>query len=60
VPDADQGREPLPITGNVPDAREPPSGCRFRDRCPQAFDRCAQEVPALRATADGHRVARAV
>lgn len=29
VPDADQSLAPLPITGNVPDAREPPSGCRF-------------------------------
>ena len=50
-------RAPLPISGNVPDAREPPSGCRFRDRCPHAFARCAEETPALRATADGHRVA---
>ena len=49
VPDADQSHAPLPITGNVPDAREPPSGCRFRDRCPHAFDRCAVETPALRA-----------
>ena|SRR6476469_439970 len=57
VPDADQSRTPLPISGNVPDAREPPSGCRFRDRCPHAFARCAEETPALRVTADGHRVA---
>ena len=57
VPDANQSHAPLPITGNVPDAREPPSGCRFRDRCPHAFDRCAVETPALRETADGHRVA---
>jgi oligopeptide/dipeptide ABC transporter ATP-binding protein len=57
VPDADQPRVPLPISGNVPDAREPPSGCRFRDRCPHAFARCAEETPALRATYDGHRVA---
>ena len=55
VPDADQSRAPLPITGNVPDAREPPSGCRFRDRCPHAFARCAAETPAL-GTAAGHRV----
>ena len=53
VPDADQSRAPLPITGNVPDAREPPSGCRFRDRCPHAFARCAEEAPALRTTRDG-------
>ena len=44
-------------SGNVPDAREPPSGCRFRDRCPHAFARCAEETPALRTTDDGHRVA---
>jgi oligopeptide/dipeptide ABC transporter ATP-binding protein len=50
-------RAPLPISGNVPDAREPPSGCRFRDRCPHAFARCAEEVPTLRRTAEGHRVA---
>ena len=47
----------LPITGSVPDAREPPSGCRFRDRCPHAFARCAVEMPALRRTSDGHSVA---
>jgi oligopeptide/dipeptide ABC transporter ATP-binding protein len=57
VPDADQSRAPLPITGNVPDARDPPSGCHFRDRCPHAMARCANETPALRAVADGHRVA---
>lgn len=57
VPDADQSRAPLPISGNVPDAREPPSGCRFRDRCPRAMARCAEETPGLRPIADGHRVA---
>lgn len=57
VPDPDQSRAPLPIKGNVPDAREPPSGCRFRDRCPHAFARCTDEPPPLRAIADGHRVA---
>jgi peptide/nickel transport system ATP-binding protein len=57
VPDADQSRAPLPIKGNVPDARDPPSGCHFRDRCPHAMARCANESPALRTVADGHRVA---
>jgi oligopeptide/dipeptide ABC transporter ATP-binding protein len=57
VPDADQARAPLPIKGNVPDARELPSGCHFRDRCPHAMPRCAEVTPALRAVADGHRVA---
>ena len=45
VPHPDQSREALPIRGGAPDARNPPSGCRFRDRCPHAFDRCAAEVP---------------
>jgi oligopeptide/dipeptide ABC transporter ATP-binding protein len=53
VPRVDQPRDPLPISGNVPDARHPPSGCRFRDRCPQAFSRCAEEDPPLRPGGDG-------
>ncbi len=57
VPDADQSRQPLPIKGNVPDAREPPSGCSFRDRCPYAMARCAAETPQLRPAAGGHHVA---
>jgi oligopeptide/dipeptide ABC transporter ATP-binding protein len=57
VPDVDQSRAKLPISGSVPDAREPPSGCRFRDRCPYAMARCAEEVPLLRPAAGGHLVA---
>jgi oligopeptide/dipeptide ABC transporter ATP-binding protein len=57
VPDADQPRAPLPISGSVPDAREPPSGCRFRDRCPRAAALCADEPPPLRPIAAGHSVA---
>jgi oligopeptide/dipeptide ABC transporter ATP-binding protein len=57
VPRVDQSHAPLPIKGNVPDARKPPSGCRFHDRCPFVFDRCRTEVPLLRAVAPDHRVA---
>ena len=57
IPRVDQTREPLPIRGNVPDARNPPSGCRFRDRCPIAVARCSEEVPMLREVAPGHRAA---
>lgn len=57
VPRVDQDRGALPITGMIPDARNPPSGCRFRDRCPYAMQRCAEEVPALRELAPGHRAA---
>jgi len=57
VPRVDQDRGALPITGMIPDARNPPSGCRFRDRCPYAEPRCAEAVPALRELAPGHRAA---
>lgn len=57
VPDADQPRAPLPIKGNVPDARDPPSGCAFRDRCPYAMPRCAEETPELRPIAGDRRMA---
>lgn len=57
VPRVDQSRDPLPITGNVPDSRSPPSGCRFRDRCPLAAPRCAEEAPTLRDLGDGVRAA---
>ena len=57
VPRVDQSHDPLPIAGNVPDARSPPSGCRFRDRCPMAAPLCAEEEPPLRALGDGVRAA---
>lgn len=45
------------IRGDLPNPMNPPSGCRFRTRCPSAVDRCAAEAPALREIAPGHRVA---
>ncbi|WP_216851314.1 ABC transporter ATP-binding protein [Acidisphaera sp. L21] len=56
-PRTDQSREDLPISGGLANAVSPPSGCRLRDRCPYAFARCAQEVPALLEVAPGHRAA---
>jgi oligopeptide/dipeptide ABC transporter ATP-binding protein len=53
VPHPDQSHEALPIKAGAPDARNPPSGCRLRDRCPHAFDRCAAEEP--RAISIGNR-----
>jgi oligopeptide/dipeptide ABC transporter ATP-binding protein len=44
------------IRGLVPDLRHLPKGCRFRDRCDRAIDRCAEVDPPLEAVAD-HLVA---
>jgi oligopeptide/dipeptide ABC transporter ATP-binding protein len=57
VPNVDQSHEPLPIKGGLPDARNPPKGCRFSDRCPIADAACSASRPALRTVADGRRVA---
>ena len=56
-PRTDQPRDDLALTGGVGDLVNPPSGCRLRDRCPQAFSRCATETPALAEIAPGHRAA---
>jgi oligopeptide/dipeptide ABC transporter ATP-binding protein len=46
------------ITGDVPSAIDIPSGCRFRQRCPQAFDLCSQIDPVLEdVNAQGHLAA---
>ena len=57
VPRVDQDRAPLPIKGALSDAPLTGPGCAFRDRCPQAFARCAAEAPALRPLSTGRKVA---
>jgi peptide/nickel transport system ATP-binding protein len=41
------------VFGDVPSPANPPSGCRFHPRCPQAFDRCSRESPPAYRAGDG-------
>ena len=43
----DERRDEIILPGEVPSPLNPPAGCRFHPRCPQAMARCAEDMPAL-------------
>jgi peptide/nickel transport system ATP-binding protein len=53
----DDVREEVILKGEVPSAFNPPPGCRFHPRCPQALPVCGETEPVLREQSAGHRVA---
>jgi oligopeptide/dipeptide ABC transporter ATP-binding protein len=57
VADPRRRREQMPLTGDIPNPMNPPSGCTFRTRCTFALPECAAQPPPLRRVGDKHLAA---
>lgn len=57
IPDPDVETRKVAVEGEPPSPVNPPSGCRFNPRCPNASDRCRTEEPIMREIDPGHFVA---
>jgi peptide/nickel transport system ATP-binding protein/oligopeptide transport system ATP-binding protein len=57
MPDPTRKTEQVLLEGDIPSPINPPSGCRFHTRCPQAMERCSQSEPPMTDAGEGHGVA---
>lgn len=56
-PEVAKANKRIKLKGEVPSPINPPSGCKFRTRCPYAMERCAEEIPAFKEVEENHFVA---
>lgn len=57
IPDPTIKQNRIILSGDLPSPANPPSGCKFRTRCPYATEQCAKEAPEYRDIGGGHFVA---
>lgn len=57
IPDPRRKKERIVLKGDVPSPFNPPTGCPFHPRCPEARPECSQIKPALKEVKPGHKVA---
>ncbi len=52
----DEKKERIMLSGEVPSPADPPEGCKFHTRCPQATERCRRKVPVMKEVGPDHSV----
>lgn len=57
IPDPTIERKTILLSGDIPSSINPAPGCRFKTRCPHAFERCNVEAPLLRVRSNGQSAA---